>query len=74
MKTSEKKSIIGMKKNEIIHSALQLLTLSMLIIFCFMIIVPFWPMIIWAIILSITLNPLHNNITNRFKGRKWLSA
>ena len=74
MESSEKKSFIGMQKNEIIHSALQLLTLSMLIIFCFMIILPFWSIIIWSIILSITLYPLHNNITNKFKGRRWLSA
>ena len=74
MESSEKKTSIGMQKNEIIHSALQLLTLSVLIIFCFVIILPFWPIIVWAIILSITLYPLHNKITNRFKGRKWLSA
>ncbi len=68
------KTKIGITKNKVIHYALQLLTLSLLIILCVRIILPFWTIILWSTVLAITLYPLHNKITKRLNGKKWLSA
>jgi len=74
MKTGNKQGDSGLLQNKVIHSALQLLALSLLIYFCFEIIKPFVTLLIWASVLAITLYPLHKRFTRLLKGRKWISA
>jgi len=74
MKTGNKQGDFGLLQNKVIHSALQLLALSLLIYFCFEIIKPFVTLLIWASVLAITLYPLHKRFTRLLKGRKWISA
>jgi len=74
MKTGNKQGDFGLLQNKVIHSALQLLALSLLIYFCFEIIKPFVTLLIWASVLAITLYPLHKRFTRILKGRKWISA
>lgn len=74
MKTGNKQGDFALLQNKVIHSALQLLALSLLIYFCFEIIKPFVTLLIWASVLAITLYPLHKRFTRLLKGRKWISA
>jgi len=74
MKTGNKQGDSGLLQNKVIHSAIQLLALSLLIYFCFEIIKPFVTLLIWASVLAITLYPLHKRFTRLLKGRKWISA
>ena len=74
MKSGNKQNDYGLSENRVIHSALQLLALSLLIYFCFEIIKPFVTLLIWASVLAITLYPLHKKFTSLLKGRKWISA
>lgn len=62
------------KENPVVHYALQLLALSLLLYFCFLIIEPFLTLLVWASVLAITLYPLHKKITTWLGGRKWFSA
>lgn len=63
-----------MSGNPVIHYALQLLALSLLLYFCFVIIKPFITLLIWSSVLAITLFPFHKKLTSWFGGRKWISA
>ena len=74
MDSNEKESNHILFDNKVIHSALQLLALSILLYFCFEIIKPFINLLIWGTVLAITLFPLHKKLTLILKGRKWISA
>jgi predicted PurR-regulated permease PerM len=74
MKQSTTKSSGNQVLNPVIHSALQLLALSLLIYFCFEIIKPFITLLIWGVVLAITLYKVHLKLTKVLWGRKWISA
>lgn len=61
-------------ENKVIHSALQLLALALLLIWCYKIIQPFINIIVWSSILAIALFPLQLSLTSKLKGRNIVSA
>lgn len=61
-------------ENKVIHSALQLLALALLLIWCYKIIQPFITIMIWSSILAIALFPLQLSLTSKLKGRNIISA
>ncbi len=58
----------------VIHSAIQLLALSLLLAWCFLIIKPFITPLIWGAIIATALYPIHKKITVKLRGRSKLSA
>jgi predicted PurR-regulated permease PerM len=70
---SEKNSSI-FNFQEILDSSLKLIVLAILFIACFLIIKPFFYIILWGIFIAITIYPLHNNISSKLNGRDKLSA
>src|SRR6516162_4121985 len=43
-------------------------------ILCYRVFAPFLTLTIWAVILSVTVYPLHRIIASKLNGRQWLSA
>lgn len=74
MKTTDNNAPINNSENKIIHSALQLLALALLLVWCYKIIHPFTTIIVWSSILAIALFPLQLILTSKLKGRNILSA
>jgi predicted PurR-regulated permease PerM len=58
----------------VIRHALQLLALGILLTWCFFILEPFRAILVWAVVLSITLYPMHLTLTRKLKGRENWSA
>jgi predicted PurR-regulated permease PerM len=58
----------------VIHYALQLLALSLLLIWCFRIVEPFVTPLIWGSVLAIALYPIHSMLALKLKGRNAWSA
>jgi predicted PurR-regulated permease PerM len=71
MKTTNTNKIT---ENKVIHSALQLIALALLLIWCYKIIQPFTNIIVWSTMLAIALFPLQVKLTSKLKGRNILSA
>jgi predicted PurR-regulated permease PerM len=61
-------------QNPFISNAIQLLALSLLLVWCFKILEPFISLLVWAMVLAIALYPLHKILTNRLRGRNSWSA
>ena len=74
MKSIKQLNENGIIENKVIHYSLQLLSLSILIYFCFEIVKPFITLFIWGSVLAITLYPLHKRLTGLLFGKKWISA
>lgn len=73
--TPEKDSSkIGLTHNPVVHHALQLLALSLLLIWCFRILEPFVTPLVWGSVLAIALYPAHRKLVQKLKGRNGLSA
>jgi|SRR5450432_900841 len=62
------------KSKEIIHIALQLLSLAFLLGWCFQILAPFVTPIIWAGIIAVSLYPMHQKLKRKLKGKGVLAA
>jgi len=60
--------------NRIINLALRLCALAVLVVWCFRIVEPFINLIVWGIVLSVTLYPLHQMLTRKLKNRSTLAA
>lgn len=60
--------------NVVIHYALQLLAISVLLVWCFLILEPFITPLIWAAVLATTLYPAHAGLMKRLGNRNALSA
>ena len=43
-------------------------------ILCYRVFAPFLTLTVWAVILAVTVSPLHRTIANRLNGRQWISA
>jgi len=61
-------------QNPFISNAIQLLALSLLLVWCFKILEPFISLLVWAMVLAIALYPLHKILTNKLRGRNSWSA
>ncbi len=61
-------------QNPVISNAIQLLALSLLLVWCFKILEPFISLLVWAMVLAIALYPLHKMLTNKLRGRNSWSA
>lgn len=57
----------------VIYHAIRLLALGLLLVWCFFILSPFIAPLVWAVVLAITLFPLHEKLSN-ILNRKSLSA
>ena len=64
----------GLPRNVVIHYALQLLALSLLLIWCFRIVEPFITPLVWGSVLAITMYPIHKALTRKLKDRNVWSA
>ena len=64
----------NVKSRQIIHLALQLLSLAFLLTWCFNILAPFFTPILWSGILAVTLYPMHQKLKKRLKGKNTLAA
>ncbi|HWY34287.1 MAG TPA: AI-2E family transporter, partial [Nitrosopumilaceae archaeon] len=64
----------NVKSRQIIHVALQLLSLAFLLGWCFQILAPFINPILWGAILAVSLYPMHKRLKKLFKGRGVLAA
>ncbi|MBX2964425.1 MAG: AI-2E family transporter [Cyclobacteriaceae bacterium] len=60
--------------NPVIHYTLQLLALSLLLVWCFFILEPFITPLVWAGVLAITLYPAHNFLRSKMGNRNGWSA
>ena len=74
MKSNKQLNVNGFIENKVIHYSIQLLSLSILIYFCFEIVKPFITLFIWGSVLAITLYPFHKKLTAILNGKKWISA
>ena len=70
----DKSGLLDEKENKIIHYAVQLLALSVLLVWCFRILEPFITPLVWGTVLAITLYPLHKALSKRLKDRTNWSA
>jgi len=61
-------------QNPFISNAIQLLALSLLLVWCFNILEPFISLLVWAMVLAIALYPLHKILMNKLRGRNSWSA
>ena len=62
------------KNHELIEDALPLLILLMIFFVAFRTLEPFLPAILWGIILSVSLAPLHSRLTHRLGDRRTLAT
>ncbi len=74
MDNPEAKEISNIKSRQIIHVALQLLSLAFLLGWCFQILAPFMNPILWGAILAVTLYPVHKRLKKILKGKGVLAA
>jgi predicted PurR-regulated permease PerM len=74
MDNPESKENSNVKSRQIIHIALQLLSLAFLLGWCFQILAPFLNPILWGAILAVTLYPLHKRLKRILKGKGVLAA
>jgi predicted PurR-regulated permease PerM len=70
----ELKNDYTLPRNAVIHYALQLLALSLLLLWCFRIVEPFITPLVWGSVLAISLYPIHALLTRKLKGRNAWSA
>lgn len=64
----------GIPRNVVVHYALQLLALSLLLIWCFRIVEPFITPLVWGSVLAITMYPIHQALSSKLNGRSAWSA
>lgn len=64
----------GYSVNPVVSNAIQLLALSLLLVWCFRILEPFISLLVWAMVLAIALYPLHNMLVKKLRGRNSWSA
>jgi len=74
METNESLGTPRLSNNPVVHYALQLLALSLLLTWCFMILQPFITPLVWASVLAIALYPAHCLLRKKLKNRNGLSA
>ncbi|HEV3221434.1 MAG TPA: AI-2E family transporter [Puia sp.] len=74
MDNSETNKSSAVKSKQIIHVALQLLSLAFLLGWCFQILAPFINPILWGAILAVSLYPMHKRLKKLLKGRGVLAA
>jgi len=74
MDSPETKEISNIKTRQIIHVALQLLSLAFLLGWCFQILAPFINPILWGAILAVSLYPIHKKLKKKLKGKGVLAA
>ncbi len=74
MENPEVKEITSIKSRQIIHVALQLLSLAFLLSWCFQILAPFLNPILWGAILAVSLYPVHKKLKKILKGKGVLAA
>ncbi len=63
-----------LSQNPFISNAIQLLALSLLLVWCFKILEPFISLLVWAMVLAIALYPLHRMLMKKLGGRNSWSA
>jgi predicted PurR-regulated permease PerM len=74
MNNQEANKPASVKSKQIIHIALQLLSLAFLLGWCIQILAPFFNPIIWGAILAVSLYPMHKKLKRKLKGRGVLAA
>ena len=74
MNSSEKPKTDSPFRDPIFHYAIQLLSLALILVWCFYIIQPFISILVWAAVLATTLFPLHAKLRGILKNRNALSA
>src|ERR1700688_427520 len=74
MNNSEANKSANIKSKQIIHVALQLLSLAFLLAWCFQSLAPFINPILWGAILAVSLYPMHKRLKKLLKGRGVLAA
>jgi predicted PurR-regulated permease PerM len=74
MNNPEANKPVNVKSKQIIHIALQLLSLAFLLGWCIQILAPFFNPIIWGAILAVSLYPMHKKLKRKLKGRGVLAA
>ncbi len=74
MDNPESNTKSSVKSKQIIHIALQLLSLAILLGWCFQILSPFINPIIWGAILAVSLYPMHRRLKKKLGGRDVLAA
>ena len=62
------------KSKELLESALPLVILLTLFLIAFRTLQPFLPAIVWGIILSVSLRPVHDGFVSRMSGRRGLAT
>lgn len=72
--TNDESNPGGTSQNPFISNAIQLLALSLLLIWCFHILEPFISLLVWAMVLAIALYPLHQILAKKLRGRNAWSA
>jgi len=71
---SQTTSNSGLNFNPVIHYTLQLVALSLLLVWCFYILQPFITPLVWATVLSTTLYPAHSFLRAKLGNRNGWSA
>jgi predicted PurR-regulated permease PerM len=74
MNNPEANKPANVQSRQIIHVALQLLSLAFLLGWCIQILAPFFNPIIWGAILAVSLYPVHKRLKRKLKGRGVLAA
>ncbi len=60
--------------NSVYDTSIRLVILFLIIIWCLLIMQPFLSILLWSIILTLVLLPLHSRLTKLFKGKSKLAA
>jgi predicted PurR-regulated permease PerM len=74
MEKNTKPESLPIGHNPVIHYAIQLLALSLLLVWCFMILQSFITPLVWSSVLAIALYPAHVFLCGKLGGRNGLSA
>jgi predicted PurR-regulated permease PerM len=64
----------NVKSRQVVHVALQLVTLALLLAWSYNILLPFVAPITWGAVLAVALSPLHKSLKKVYKGRGTLAA
>jgi predicted PurR-regulated permease PerM len=74
MSNSDSSSVDQRVLKTVMASLVQVITVLLLLYWCFTILSPFLSIIIWVLIISVALYPTHLSLSTRLGGREKLSA
>ena len=75
MKTPETPHpLTGSPSRQVVQTILQLVALALLLKYCYNVLLPFINPLVWAIVLAVSLHPVHKHLKRRLRGRTTLTT